>query len=280
MFKKLFGWGKKDKKDKKESGKSDKKRDLFDELYPLSDENRKKIESFMGKFLVEIPGMEEAGDADRHQRNYPEVKSKFGSLWFDSLGWELIEEKEDSHVYRDNQYGGVMFLNIVQPNGIMKRGVDEIASYRSWVREQYVNIGGGLILCEDYSNSDGLECYESMGKFPKDDNVPGMDYSFFMNIRNYDEQKLYQILIRMPELPPTGIRDNMTMHPLCDILGVDMIEMMGLYRKDPYNASFGEGNRMNLSEHEELDYIFPFHPLSVLRQELRQRMLGSLEFGD
>ena len=105
-----------------------------------------------------------------------------------------------------------------------------------------------------------------------------MDYIYFLNIRNYEEQKLYQLTFKVFEMSPTGTRDNLMMHPLADIANVDMMQLMELYREDPYDPNYDQGNRMNLSEREEFDYLFPFHPLSIIRQDIRPRIKRSLKF--
>lgn len=85
-------------------------------------------------------------------------------------------------------------------------------------------------------------------------------------------------MIKIHEGGPTGIRDNFMMHPICDITNLDMSKLMGFYRKDPYDKDFMEGNRMNLSERAEFDYLFPFHPLSIIRNEIRPSVLKTIEF--
>lgn len=59
-----------------------------------------------------------------------------------------------------------------------------------------------------------------------------------------------------------------------------MGEFFEIYRKDPYNSNFTAGNRRNLSEIEAFGFLFPFHPLSILRQEIRPRIIESFNWLD
>jgi hypothetical protein len=74
------------------------------------------------------------------------------------------------------------------------------------------------------------------------------------------------------------MRDNISMHPICEIAKTDLSELLGLYRKDPYQKDFNAGNVMNISEREEFDEFFPFHPLSIIRKEIRPNMKNAVRF--
>jgi len=210
------------------------------------------------------------------KREYVKNIIQFNSLKFDNFNWEKIEDDKSGDCYA-NEYGDFLVINTLAPNGQMNRNSpSQIEVYRNWLRELFMKENGGIILCEDIKLSSGIELYESIGKIPPEST--GMNYMYFLNIRNYNEQLLYQIQIKVHEVGMTGLRDNIFMHPICDLLDIDMGELFEKYRQDPYDKTFQEGNRMNLSEREEFDYLFPFHPLSIIRMELKPRILKSLEF--
>ncbi len=100
----------------------------------------------------------------------------------------------------------------------------------------------------------------------------------FLNLRNYKEQLLYQIHIKVHEGNRTGMRDNIFMSPLANAVGLDLEKLLHHYRKDPYDKNFKDGNRRNLSEMKDFDHLFPAHPLSVIRDQIRPKVLTSLSF--
>ena len=88
--------------------------------------------------------------------------------------------------------------------------------------------------------------------------------------------------MRFNELGTTGLRDNLMVHPLVDLFEIPMeaIATPEVYRQDPYEAEFQDGNLRNFSELEQFDALFPFHPLSVLRQHILPRVLKSIKLMD
>ena len=62
------------------------------------------------------------------------------------------------------------------------------------------------------------------------------------------------------------------------VVGSDVLDIPELYRQDPYDKNFVQGNTMNLSEREEFDFLFPFHPLSIIRKEIVPQIKKSLKF--
>jgi hypothetical protein len=178
--------------------------------------------------------------------------------------------------YQSNE-GDVMVVDKINPNGKMEKGKSKIGVYRNWIRDNSVQQGGGLIMCEEIITKNDVNAYESIIKVPRQETT-GMDYVYFLNMSNFNEQKLYQIRIKIFEMNPTGMRDNISMHPICEIAKTDLSELLGLYRKDPYQKDFNAGNVMNISEREEFDEFFPFHPLSIIRKEIRPNMKNAVRF--
>lgn len=272
MFRKLFGRNKKSNTPKKAPS-----RDLFEEFFPLTTENKSIIDEKLQNIQLQMFGEEGLKKMQGIKRIKDQKNNTFHALSFDTLGWNLEEEKEEGLFY-GNEYGDYLKIDRISANGkLEKNKPSELAVYRNWVRNMFVEQDGGLIMCEELLLPDKFDAFESIGKTPRK-NTTGIDYTYFLNIRNYEEQKLYQLIIRTYELGTTGLRDNMTMHPLCDIAKMDMGELSELYRKDPYDKTFKGGNRMNLAEMEAFDHLFPFHPLSAIRQEIRPRLLSTINF--
>ena len=222
--------------------------------------------------------MAQAEELIQAQTEYPETISYLKKLQFDSMGWKEVEEEQRLDAYVDEKTGNYLLAYQEVPNGSLEKMdiKQEFPLYRDWMRNQFVELGGGLISCEIY-DKDGLFAYESIAKAPKQQEEKGIDYHYFLSIHNKVDNRLDQLRFTIKELGTTGLRDNLVMHPLVDITDMDMMEISKYYRQDPYEPEFSEGNVRNASEMEELDELFPFHPLSVLRMHLRPRLLKSLK---
>ena len=262
MFKRFFG--------------KKKERDLFEELFPLNAENKKEIETSVVGILKQMMG----DGFDEHlnyNRNHQEIITPYKSLSIDTLGWEKEDGLDTDFAYK-NEFGDFMLINTVAPNGVMKKNKPtKIKVYRNWARDMFVKMGGGLIICEQTTNVHGMFMFETISKVPRN-GAMGMDYIYFLNISNFDEQLLYQIHIKVHDGSTTGMRDNILMSPISEVANMDMTELMNFYRKDPYDPKFTAGNTRNLSEMEAFDYLFPSHPLSIIRMDIKLRILKSLKF--
>lgn len=268
MFRRFF-------KRKKQEQKST-QRDLFSELFPLTAENRKALDVKFDAVFRKMYDEEGLKALRGYSRNYPANEIQIGRLFFNDMGWDLSTRNNNRLEYESKE-GDFMTVDIIQPNGKLERGASETDIYRSWMRNNAVQQGGGLILCEEFINQNKVEGYESIIKVPRQETT-GMDYIYFLNIRNYDEQMLYQITLKIFEMSPTGMRDNISMHPISEITKTDIGELMGWYRQDPYQKDFHAGNVMNISEREEFDVYFPFHPLSIIRNEIAPSVKKSIRF--
>ena len=265
MFKKFFS------KRKKSS-----ERNLFDELFPLSETHKQTIENSVNEILIEMTGKDSFEELKNYTRNYESQEFKFQSLKFNSLSWKIAENNSEQLVFI-SQTGDSMQISVINPNGKLEKNETEINVYKTWIRNLFIQQQGGLISCDNVITPNRIDLYETIGKIPREDG-PGIDYIYFLNIRNYQEQKLYQIWTKVLEMNPTGLRDNIIMHPICDITGLDMGKVSELYRQDPYDKNISDGNRRNLSEMKDFDYLFPFHPLSIIRKEIKPALLNSLKF--
>jgi len=259
--------------------KKKKERDLFDELISLDEENKMKLEHAVRALQKKMFSEEGYEKLLNYSENLRTQISQFHSLRIDSLGWKKEADNQNGTSFYSNESGDFMSLDQLTPSGVLiKDNPSEINVYRNWIRQRFVNMGGGVISCEEYKKENSFDAYESITKIPRGQDKTGIDYVYFLNIRNYEEQKLYQIHIKIHEKGTTGLRDNVIMFPLADFLNIDMGELSQKYRKDPYDKNFEGGNRRNLSELEGFDYLFPFHPLSIIRREIRPQILKSVSF--
>jgi hypothetical protein len=254
------------------------KRDLFQELFPLTSSTKQQIKTAVEKIQTQMHGEDGMAEISAYRRHYDSKMVSLNSLEFDSFNWKLHEATETSVVYY-NDFGDSLDLAMIPPNGVMVKETasSEMPVFRDWMRNNGVNQGGGLIFCEEFDLNNGTTGSESILKLPKEEGL-GMNYLYSLNVHHYEEQKLYQIVIRVPEASPTGMRDNVFMQPISSVLTLDMMELAELYRQDPYDKDFKGGNTMNLSERAEFDDLFPFHPLSIIRNEIAPQLKSSLKF--
>lgn len=275
MFKRFFSKN----KNKAQSIESNPiNRDLFEELFPLTTENKAKFDDAFNSILGKIFEDEDAKIIEEYSKDYLFKEILFGKLRFNTMSWNSITTTATKVQYQAAD-GDAMVVDIIEPGHIMakEQNLSKMTTYRDWMRDQIAQRGGGLIMCEEIFTTNGIDGYESIFKVPRKEGM-GMDYTYFLNLNNYEEQKLYQFRVIVFERSPTGIRDNVSMHPICEIAGVDLLELMEIYRKDPYDKGYTKGNVMNLSERQEFDEYFPFHPLSIIRNKIRPNILDSVKF--
>lgn len=273
----MFGFFKKKKKKKQVQDQAP-TRDLFAELFPLTAETKAKIDEAVAHTQKQMHGDDGFSEIRNYSRNYESKLAQLQSLEFDTFNWQL-REATDNHCLYFSEYGDSLELAIVSPNGEMKKetAVEEMPIYRSWIRDLAVKEGGGLIYSEVFELENGLRGSETILKIPRKEET-GMDYTYILNLHHYIEQKLYQVVFRVYEMSPTGMRDNIFLFPISQVVGSEVLDKMELYRQDPYDKNFTEGNTMNLSEREEFDFMFPFHPLSIIREEIAPQIKKSLKF--
>lgn len=274
MFKRFF------KRNKKEETiqSNVSNRDLFMELFPLTEENKTKFKNSFYSIFEQMFEKEQLEELLNYSRNYKTKETQFGNLTFNDMNWNLMNSTETKLKYTSSD-SDPMIIEVFKPNGKMKEEDSQaiMLAYRDWTRKQTAKIGGGLIMCEEVLTENGIIGYESITKIPKKEGR-GMDYTYFLNLNNYKEQRMYQFRVMVFEMNPTGLRDNISMHPICNITGIDIEELMSLYRQDPYDKKYKEGNLMNISEKKEFDIYFPFHPLSIIRNEIRSNIINSVRF--
>ena len=274
MLKNFFKKNKRNKESPKSHSRIN--RDLFKELFPLSEENKHKIESNINAILRQMHGTQGPDVLKSLSRDYETVEENVEELSFDCMGWEKSVNTETNNLFQ-NSFGDYLTIDIVSPSGKLERNQSELKVYREWIRDLFAQQNGGLIYCDEFETANGVDGFESITKMPASEST-GMVYTYFVNARNYSSQKLYQIIVRVHEMSPTGIRDNLIIHPISEITQLGIEALMEGYRQDPYDKEFQDGNLMNISEREEFDHLFPSHPLSIIRKEIKPRLLPSLKF--
>ncbi|OJJ22327.1 hypothetical protein BKI52_06490 [marine bacterium AO1-C] len=249
---------------------------VFD-LFPLSDQNYQTIKDFVHGMFSQMFDEEGFNLLTNFSPNYPSTTHQLDRLSFETFGWKE-EVTEGKTILVCQQTGNYMYFTQVQPNGPLGNIEDELDVYRQWVREQYVAMNGGLVFCEIFNNKNGVGGFESITKIPRPEGAGGVDYAYFLNIQNYQQNVLYQVIIKAHEQGNTGLRDNMMMQPMMQITGLDPEELMKHYFRDPYQPDFTDGLRMNATEMEDFDSMFPLHPLTLIRQTPRPRLLESFRW--
>jgi hypothetical protein len=265
------------KKNKKPSYPS-----LFDKL-PLSDEQQKTIEDRIKELLSQMIDEEKAEEAVKIQTEYPEQLIQYKRLQIDNMGWEEKDtEGQPIKVFVDEHTGNSMVLTQQFPSGQLK-DIDldqEFYLYQNNLRNALAQAGGGLISSELH-DEDGLRAYVTIGKVPLPEGQKGMSYILILDVHNLEDNTLDQVQMRFNELGTTGLRDNLMVHPLMELFDIPMEGFSPeVYNQDPYEVDFREGNLRNFSELEQFDALFPFHPLSVLRQHILPRVLKSIQLMD
>lgn len=253
-------------------------RDLFDELFPLSNDLKQQIDAEVAAIQTKMHGEDGLAEIRAYRRQYTSQLTILQNLEFDTFNWQLHDSNASSQLYYDD-FGDTLEISIMLPNGEMKRETSssQMPVFRNWMRSIALEQSGGIVFCEEFSLNNGLTGSESILKIPRQE-APGMDYIYVLQALHYKEQKIYRITIRVNEMSPTGMRDNIFIQPISLILGLDFMEMAKLYNQDPYDKNFKEGNTMNLSERQEFDYLFPFHPLSIIRNEIMPQLKYNLRF--
>jgi hypothetical protein len=185
--------------------------------------------------------------------------------------WQIVSKKpndsEELSVIGMNHQNcyTIVFCNPITEKEIMPIW-DKTVTINS-VRH-YLEKNQGII--EINNNLDKFPYIYTIVKFQREPH--GVNYLFRFHIKLYS--KYYQIDGMFDEMGTTGTRDS-TIFEKCRRDGVVQIEevngKMNLigWNEDPYDKNIKNGFLMNLSEKEEFDEYFPYHPLSEIRNLLK-----------
>lgn len=258
------------------------RKEAMQKLFPLDESKSKYIESI----LNQVVGQNYIDEDGKSVLDFvPKFASKLIKVWdleFDCFNWDeqLNYKKEEDLKIRRIWFGdcfpAVLQILATQEEYIPPFNDRQLEKFRDSIRNESFKVGGGLIYC-DFGESNGNVIAESIFKVPKDEG-PGMDYIYRITIPNYDNYQNYILNFKVHEMAPTGVRDNILLQPIAEMmeLSIEMLFDKKLYWEDPYDSSIKEGNRMNISEREEFDSFVPHHPLSIIRQHIRKRILPSI----
>ena len=232
---------------------------------------------------------------------------------FDTFGWKLVEndnnngleanddEKKQSltdndpdlETYMvwecDNYPATLRLMHYKRECDIKKKPIDtNMFSIRHIQRDNLLRSGlksgvnAGLILSENFEVN-------------KDPLIYGVEVLIKTIIEPMDLRYLsgYMYWIKIPfkneyfelrletnyEGQTTGHRDSMMMMKISTELKVNPLEFMQMkvWEEDPYDSLYTRGALMNLSERQEYDKLFPYHPLSILRSKLMTQFKNSVK---
>jgi len=247
-------------------------------LIPLETAVQEQLFTHIKKQIAEKLNPELTTELLQLQSEHPVLLRHHKRLQFDSLGWETMEAKGDVKVFASKETGNYLLASQALPAGDLKDFdmQEELLIYQNWMREQFVHGEGGLLHCE-IVKTDQVEGYESIAKIPIE-GQEGMTYMYFLSLQNIKDNKLEQLRLTMRELGGAGLRDEMVRNALLEYYEKDPNTVYKYFRQDPYEESYSEGSVRSFAELAIFDELFPFHPLSVLRQTLIPRLLASLSY--
>jgi len=201
------------------------------------------------------------------------------SIEFDNFKWNLEENTPHKKTWTSNEESALLAIHYFEnhPPDLPAR-LDDVNTSRIYYRNMIVTqVKGGLIHFEAI-NLKGYDVIEMIVKQPMP--TSGMAYNGSLTI--LFKKHNFIIKLQAIEAGVTGIREAIILDRLMgDGVAPEIDEngkMIG-WSKDPYDDDFKKGKLMNYAEREEFDVDFPHHPLSTVRNRLKQ-LKQSISFGD
>jgi hypothetical protein len=192
-------------------------------------------------------------------------KATINSISIPDFGWEEVKNDSEMKQWLNPAQSIALSINFFDLKPDLPTAKN-IGVLRSFYRDQIVVHNGGLIQA-DLINLKTYPVIKTMFKIPQD--PTGMTYLGSLTIPF--KKCSYVVKIQAVEVGTTGMRDTLVTNQLLTEgkinLGEDSFENWFV---DPYDSSFKEGTRMNLSEDTAYDSMFPEHPLSQARSLLTQ----------
>ena len=181
----------------------------------------------------------------------PEIYQKMKSL---------PDDPPDSASYgmQNNNTMAMMLLFPIEPEQAMPLHAPQIIidSIRGFLKDNQ-----GLIRVSAGKTRGGKKYVYSIVKSAKQ--FFGVQYILTFQIQY--PSKVLNIQAFYDEIGVTGLRDNIV-YEIAEREGKVTLGSFDGWMNDPYDSNYKKGLRMNLSESEEYDKMFPNHPLSVLRR--------------
>lgn len=201
-------------------------------------------------------------------------KATINSLSLPDFGWEQVKKEEGMQQWINPAQTIALSLNFFDLKPDLPTATD-VGVLRNYYRDQIVAHNGGLIQT-DLINLKSYSVIKTIFKIPQD--PMGMTYLASLTIPF--KKCSYVVKIQAAEIGTTGMRDTLVTNELLTAgkisFGEDGFEN---WFSDPYNPSFKEGTRMNLSEDIAYDAKFPEHPLSQARNLVKQ-LEAQIVFGE
>eukprot|EP01084_Bolivina_argentea_P104903 187813_1 len=191
-------------------------------------------------------------------------------IHMDCLNWKLTENKNVFVQFECANYPAALSMNFFfKPPNIEKPS--NIEKIRNSARKMLSEGGlrGGIIKCETLAIN-GIDTVEQLLKLSGPLGVRGIQYIWSITIPFKDRS--YVIKVNTWE-KGGGLREAVV------AMQTGQSGMDG-WQTDPYDPTFKLGNRMNKSEDEKYDQMFPLNPLSVLRMQIIPKIKQSIRFDD
>ncbi|NES80681.1 MAG: hypothetical protein F6K10_04355 [Moorea sp. SIO2B7] len=192
---------------------------------------------------------------------------------FSGDGWTFKEEDSGIKVWF-NSSGDIASLNLgdiaslnffdIVPDLPSAVKQENITFFRNLYRHIVSTVNGGIVSVEiiDIKN---IPSVEVILKIPQ--NPTGMSYigSVTLPFKDFSFVMKYEC----PEHGMTGIRDTLIAVKIGDELEHTPNGIPIGWMKDPYDSEYDSNARYNLSAQEKYDELFPEHPLTRVRNYLR-----------
>jgi hypothetical protein len=188
------------------------------------------------------------------------------SITFDTTGLSFQGDKNGVRVWYASSGDGLgLYYFPVTPD--ISADINSLISVRSFYGKQVASAGAGVISI-DTLDIDGCKLIKMIIRVPQQPSgviylgsltLPFKDFSFVVKMQ-------------CAERGSTGIRETLIMDELLKVreVRIDSSGKIEGWFQDPYDPTASAMWMMNKAESDKYDIRFPEHPLSILRQTLRQ----------
>jgi hypothetical protein len=201
-------------------------------------------------------------------------KATINSISIPDFGWEQVKKETEMQQWINPVQSIALSINFFDQKPDLPT-VTDVGILRDYYRNQIVAHDGGLIQT-DLIDLKTYSVIKTIFKIPQDP----MGITYLASLTIPFKNCSYVVKIQAAEVGTTGMRDTLVTNELLTAgkisFGEDGFEN---WFADPYDPSFKEGTRMNLSEEIAYDAMFPEHPLSQARS-LIARIKAQIVFGE
>jgi hypothetical protein len=163
--------------------------------------------------------------------------------------------------------GDMLFLYRKDSRPEISAALTDIKGVRDYFR-RVIEQAGGAILSVDVVLVDSVRTVRVISKTPQQPHGITFEGSYVFAFQN----KWYALRIKCEEKGTTGLREAIIGDKAYGSGQVTISKGKGImgWSKDPYDPQLQDGFRANLADQEKYDSLFPNHPLSRLRQIMRE----------